>query len=106
MRRVNPLCSSARANQPPDLHRQVEVLSFVPAQARQKGMIVLIAIHDLNQVLRYADKVLLIADGRMRARAGPLEVINSAMLHEIYRVKARIKSSRAYDHVIVNGVAA
>ena len=91
MRRVNPLCSSARAYQPADLHLQVEVLPFVPAQARQKGLIVLVAIHDLNQALRYADKVLLIADGRMRACAGPLEVINSAMLHEIYQVKARIE---------------
>lgn len=90
-----------------DLHRQVEVLSFMQAQARQKGMIVLIAIHDLNQALRFADKVLLIADGKMRACGDPLEVINPAMLREIYGVDARIeKCSRQFDHVIVDGVAA
>jgi iron complex transport system ATP-binding protein len=90
-----------------DLHRQVEVLSFMRAQARQKGMIVLIAIHDLNQALRFADKVLLIADGKMRACGNPLDVINPAMLREIYGVDARIeKCSRQFDHVIVDGVAA
>ena len=90
-----------------DLHRQVEVLSFMQAQARQKGMIVLIAIHDLNQALRFADKVLLIADGKMRACGNPLDVINPAMLREIYGVDARIeKCSRQFDHVIVDGVAA
>lgn len=90
-----------------DLHRQVEVLSFMQAQARQKGMIVLIAIHDLNQALRFADKVLLIAGGKMRACGDPLEVINSTMLREIYGVDARIeKCSRHFDHVIVDGVAA
>lgn len=90
-----------------DLHRQVEVLSFMQAQARQKGMIVLIAIHDLNQALRFADKVLLIADGKMRACGDPLEVINPAMLRDIYGVDARIeKCSRQFDHVIVDGVAA
>lgn len=90
-----------------DLHRQVEVLSFMQAQARQKGMIVLIAIHDLNQALRFADKVLLIAEGKMRACGLPLEVINSVMLREIYGVDARIeKCSRQFDHVIVDGVAA
>jgi iron complex transport system ATP-binding protein len=90
-----------------DLHRQVEVLSFMQAQARQRGMIVLIAIHDLNQALRFADKVLLIADGRMRACGDPLEVINPIMLREIYGVDARIeKCSRQFDHVIVDGVAA
>lgn len=90
-----------------DLHRQVEVLSFMQAQARQKGMIVLIAIHDLNQALRFADKVLLIAEGRMRACGDPLEVINPTMLREIYGVNARIEQcSRQFNHVIVDGVAA
>lgn len=90
-----------------DLHRQVEVLSFMHAQARQKGMIVLIALHDLNQALRFADKVMLIAGGRMRACGSPLEVINSTMLRDIYGVEARIeKCSRQFDHVIVDGVAA
>ncbi|WP_316358024.1 ABC transporter ATP-binding protein [Devosia sp.] len=90
-----------------DLHRQVEVLSFMQAQARQKGMIVLIAIHDLNQALRFADKVLLIAEGKMRACGDPLDVINPAMLRDIYGVDARIeKCSRQFDHVIVDGVAA
>jgi len=90
-----------------DLHRQVEVLSFMQAQARQKGMIVLIAIHDLNQALRFADKVLLIADGRMQACGAPLEVITPSMLRQVYGVDARIeKCSRQFDHVIVDGVAA
>lgn len=90
-----------------DLHRQVEVLSFMQAQARQKGMIVLIAIHDLNQALRFADKVMLIADGKMRACSDPLDVINPAMLRTVYGVDARIeKCSRQFDHVIVDGVAA
>ncbi|MDF2797762.1 MAG: iron-siderophore transporter ATP-binding protein [Devosia sp.] len=90
-----------------DLHRQVEVLSFMQAQARQKGMIVLIAIHDLNQALRFADKVLLIADGKMQACGSPLEVINADMLRRVYGVDARIeKCSRQFDHVIVDGVAA
>lgn len=90
-----------------DLHRQVEVLSFMQNRARQKNMIVLVAIHDLNQALRFADKVLLIADGKMRACGAPLSVINPEMLREIYGVDARIeKCSRQFDHVIVDGVAA
>ena len=34
-------------------------------------MIVLIAIHDLNQALRFADKALVIANGHMRPAAPP-----------------------------------
>lgn len=90
-----------------DLHRQVEVLTFMQQQARRNGMIVLIAIHDLNQALRFADKVLVIADGRMVACGDSASVITPEMLRDIYRIEARIeKCTRDYDHVIVDGVAA
>ncbi|MDB5613934.1 MAG: putative iron transporter, ATP-binding protein [Devosia sp.] len=70
-------------------------------------MIVLIALHDLNQALRFADKVLLIENGRMRACGEPLEVISAAMLRDVYGVDARIEQcSRQFNHVIVDGVAA
>lgn len=89
-----------------DLHRQVEVLSFMQQRARQKGMIVLIAIHDLNQALRFADKTLLIADGRLQACGPSREVITPAMLRDFYKVDARIeKCSQNFEHVIVDGVA-
>jgi iron complex transport system ATP-binding protein len=69
-------------------------------------MIVLIAIHDLNQALRFADKVLVIANGRMHACGNPRDVVTTEMLREIYRVEARVeKCSMEYDHVIVDGTA-
>jgi iron complex transport system ATP-binding protein len=90
-----------------DLHRQVEVLELMRRQARQRGMLVMIAIHDLNQALRFADKALVIADGSMRACGPSPDVITSEMLRDIYRVHARIeKCSRDHDHVIVDGRAA
>ncbi|TCL76139.1 ABC transporter ATP-binding protein [Rhizobium sp. BK251] len=89
-----------------DLHRQVEVLDFMRRQARTRGMIVLIAIHDINQALRFADKVLVIANGRMRACGEPREVVTVEMLREVYKVHARIeKCSMDHDHVIVDGTA-
>ncbi|MBB3590467.1 iron complex transport system ATP-binding protein [Rhizobium sp. BK529] len=89
-----------------DLHRQVEVLDFMQRQARKRGMIVLIAIHDLNQALRFADKVLVIQNGRMRACGKPRDVVTVDMLREVYRIHARIeKCSMDYDHVIVDSTA-
>jgi len=89
-----------------DLHRQVEVLDFMQRQARSKGMIVMIAIHDINQALRFADKVLVIANGRMRACGNPRDVVTVDMLRDVYKVHARIeKCSMDHDHVIVDGTA-
>ncbi|CDP53109.1 Iron(III) dicitrate transport ATP-binding protein FecE [Devosia sp. DBB001] len=90
-----------------DLHRQVEVLELMRTEARRRGMLILIAIHDLNQALRFADKALVIANGHMRACGASTEVITEKMLRDVYRVEARIeKCSHDYDHVIVDGTAA
>jgi iron complex transport system ATP-binding protein len=89
-----------------DLHRQVEVLSFMRGLARERGIAVLIAVHDLNQVLRFADKCIVIAGGRMIACGTPAEVVTPALLRDVYRVEARIeRCSRGIGHVMVDGVA-
>lgn len=88
-----------------DMHRQVQVLSFMRRLAAERGMIVFIAIHDLNQALRFSDQVLVIADGTARG-SGPCEdVITVDMLRDIYRVEARIeRCSMGIGHVIVDGI--
>jgi iron complex transport system ATP-binding protein len=89
-----------------DLHRQIQVLDFMRALARERGLIVFIALHDLNQALRYCDHALVIANGQAQ-RSGPCgQVITADMLREVYRIKARIEScSQGTPLVIVDGVA-
>lgn len=40
-----------------DRHRQVQVLDFMRTLARKREVIVFIALHDLNQSLRFANQV-------------------------------------------------
>ncbi|MEO7885582.1 MAG: ABC transporter ATP-binding protein [Polaromonas sp.] len=90
-----------------DLHRQVQVLDFMRTLARQRGLIVFIAMHDLNQALRFSDQTLVIADGTLRGCGRSGEVITVDMLREVYRIDARIeRCSRGSPHVIVDGVVA
>jgi iron complex transport system ATP-binding protein len=87
-----------------DMHRQVEVLSFMCKLARERRIAVLIALHDLNQALRFADKTMVIANGALRACGPSREVITVDLLRDVYRVEARIeKCSRDIDHIIVDG---
>ncbi|WP_176083526.1 ABC transporter ATP-binding protein [Martelella sp. HB161492] len=87
-----------------DLHRQVEVLDLVKAEAKARGMLVMIAIHDLNQALHFADKALIIAKGRLHACGAVSEVVTTEMLRLIYKVEARIeRCSQNLSHVIVDG---
>lgn len=87
-----------------DLHRQVEVLGFMQQTARARGMIVMIALHDLNQALRFADQTMVIVNGRMTACGKSTDVITVELLRDVYRVEARIETcSRGLPHVIVDG---
>lgn len=87
-----------------DLHRQIDVLEFVAELAGRTGMIVLIALHDLNHALRYCTNTIVIANGEMAASGLTAEVITSTMLRDIYKVDARIEScSRGRPMVIVDG---
>ena len=87
-----------------DLHRQVEVLALIRSLAREREICVVLAIHDLNQVLRVADRVMVI-DGGTMVNCGPVEaVITPTLLQNIYRVDGRIeRCSRLCPHVIIDG---
>lgn len=88
-----------------DMHRQVQVLDFMGRLARQRRVIVFIALHDLNQALRFADQVLVIADGTARASGPCEEVIDAGLLRSVYKVEGRIETcSRGLRHVLVDGV--
>lgn len=87
-----------------DLHRQIDVLEFVADLARRTGMVVLIALHDLNHALRYCTNTIVIAHGEMASSGATADVITPAMLRDIYRVDARIEAcSRGRPMVIVDG---
>lgn len=88
-----------------DMHRQVQVLNFMRALARKRQVIVFIAIHDLNQALRFADQVLVIADGTAQGSGPSAEVITESMLRKVYKVQARIEQcSRGERHILIDDI--
>lgn len=88
-----------------DMHRQVQVLNFMRTVARQREVIVFIAIHDLNQALRFADQVLVIAEGTAQGSGASHEVITEQMLRSVYKVEARIeKCSRGLHHILIDDI--
>ncbi|UUP17394.1 ABC transporter ATP-binding protein [Nitratireductor thuwali] len=89
-----------------DLHRQIGVLSLVRRLARERGMVIFIALHDLNHALRFADHVMVIANGGLHACGPVAEVLTPALLRSVYEIEARIeRCSQGQPHVIVDDVA-
>jgi iron complex transport system ATP-binding protein len=86
-----------------DLHHQFDVLALVRRVARQRGICVLIAIHDLNQAMRIADRALVLDGGRVAAEGRPMDVVTPELLASVYGVKARLVHLDAEPFVIVEG---
>ena len=89
-----------------DLQHELRVLRVLRHLAQRDGLLVLVALHDLNQALRHADQALVVADGGMKA-FGPVEqVITAELLRTVYHVEARVEAcSKALPAVHVDGPA-
>ncbi len=74
-----------------DLQRQVEVLELLRWLARERELCVVLAIHDLNQALRFADRVAVLGGGKIVAQGVPEAVLTPALLREVYGVEARLE---------------
>ncbi|WP_328464372.1 ABC transporter ATP-binding protein [Actinoplanes sp. NBC_00393] len=73
-----------------DIGHQQEVLELVDRLRAERGLTVLATMHDLSTAGEYADRMVLLAGGRVVAAGTPTEVLTEANLAEHYRVKVRV----------------
>lgn len=73
-----------------DIHYQLSVLDLLQGLAGEDQLVVLVAIHDLNMVARYADQILLMVDGRCVAAGSRDEVLKADILSAGYQVRMQV----------------
>ena len=73
-----------------DLQYQFGLLDLVRDLAKKDNLSILLAIHDLNLVARYADRVLLMVDGRIKAAGAPGDVLTSSQLSQAYHINLNV----------------
>jgi ABC-type cobalamin/Fe3+-siderophores transport system ATPase subunit len=69
-----------------DLRHQLNLLDQIRSLAHQDGFTVLMILHDLNLVARYADRVALLVDGILQPPGAPAEILTAESLSQVYRV--------------------
>jgi iron complex transport system ATP-binding protein len=75
-----------------DVEHAIRILDLCAALARA-GKAVVLATHDLNAVVRYTSRAVLIESGRI-AFAGPRsEIVTTRTLEEVFRVRAELLAS-------------
>jgi len=73
-----------------DLAHQVEVLDLLGELVAEHGRTVVMVLHDLNQACRYADHLVAMRNGRVYATGAPADVVDAALVAEVFGLAARI----------------
>jgi iron complex transport system ATP-binding protein len=84
-----------------DLQYQVSLLEQVSELARREKMAVVVALHDLNLVARYADRVALLVDGALRATGTPAEVLQPDLLGQVYHLPLQVLQNTASGRPVI-----
>jgi iron complex transport system ATP-binding protein len=74
-----------------DLRHQVEVMTVLHAIARDDGCIVVLVLHDLALAAKWADRFVVLQDGRVAASGLTPEVLTPDVVRAIYGVEAEIR---------------
>ncbi len=83
-----------------DLNNQLEVMDVISDLVRNQGVTAIVALHDLNLALRYADKVVVMKDGKVVVNGKPIEVLKEDVIERVYGVKAVVKRENELKYVI------
>jgi iron complex transport system ATP-binding protein len=67
-----------------DIRHEMAILELLRASA-DEGMTVLVVTHGLDMAARFADRMLLLARGKVAAEGPPQEVMKSPVLESVYR---------------------
>lgn len=73
-----------------DLAHQIVVMQTVQQAARERGLTVLMSVHDPNLALDFADRALMLKSGRIVGDGKPADKINARAIADVYGVDADI----------------
>jgi iron complex transport system ATP-binding protein len=73
-----------------DLHHQLDVLRTVVRLREERGLTVVMVLHDLAHAARFAERIVALRDGRVVADGTPGEVVTPGLLADVLKVAGRV----------------
>jgi len=82
-----------------DLKNQIEVMGLIRSAIESQGIIAIVAIHDLNLALRFADRFLFIRDRRVHGIADH-DTLDAAMIEQVYGLRVSMQEVSGHRVVV------
>ena len=70
-----------------DFKNKSKILGIVKELTSERNITTIVSIHDPNDVSLFADRVVVISDGRLVAEGKPEEVITTSLIREVYDIE-------------------
>jgi iron complex transport system ATP-binding protein len=78
-----------------DIQYQISLLDLILKLAHEDHIAILMAIHDLNMAAHYAERILLMVDGRIASEGTTGQVMTSEVLSAVYRVPITLHTDQS-----------
>jgi len=83
-----------------DIKHQLEVMDIIKNIVREKDISTIMAIHDLNLASIYADRIIMMNNGKIFAAGNPLSVFTQENMKQVYGVEAEVSNHNGRPHII------
>ena len=86
-----------------DIRHQLEVMEIMKNIVKDRGISAIMALHDLNLASRYADRIIMMKEGKIFAAGNPASVLTVENIKQVYGVRALVKDDGERPYVIPIG---
>ena len=83
-----------------DIKYQLEILKTIKKLTKEEKLVTIITLHDLKLASLFADKVVLLKNGRVVAFGKPCEVLTPKNIEDVYEVKVKVIEDREAGIII------
>ncbi len=69
-----------------DLYHQLNTFDLLTETAKKRDIMVIIIVHDLNFAIRYSDRIVLLADRKLKCMGNGMQVVTKSTMRDIFNV--------------------
>jgi iron complex transport system ATP-binding protein len=77
-----------------DIAHQLELMDIIHDLAEERGITVVMILHDLNLASKYADRIVLLDQGKVRAEGSARDVLTKDNMADVYGIEALVTETR------------
>lgn len=79
-----------------DIAYQIEILELLVQLNREKGITIVMVLHDINHAARYADWIFAMKDGTLVAQGQPRQILKEELIRQVYGMHCAIITDPVY----------